>query len=1323
MAGQGQNIDLIQFVGGMDADSPNENIGKGLVRAAYDIIWRGPMGNRRPETTVGTTLVPNALLPNTGTHLTIGVHYDAVYKRVFFFNWNSTGKHGIYIFNTIAQPVATFQTLIQVGTNTVGDPLGFTASGWISSIDILYADTPIGPILFYVDSLGRPTQININRYLAGTYPAIQRSFIDVIKAPPVMPPQVTYENDFTVEANGLINSLWKFAYAFFTDNNEKTVISTAGKVVLPTIPFDPTQNIPVSQNARLGIYVQTGDATVKSIRFYGKETKDGTTTDWMILADIKKADYAIADNSIYKFLFFNTGSYLTEDPSFAVQEFDEVPLRANCGVLLDGTTPAYAGILEGYDWFNPVLNVTASNQTLPQWTINGTLFFAAPNGKFTGGQPQIQLFLTGVGNNDGSGNPITLNFPPNIMAVRAKSDATDISFTFTNAVLLGIPDILAQLQAQAISAGWVFDTSDSNSITIHYPTGNVVLQSSYVQRLSPSSFPYQFPQLAFYPECAYQWGAMYFDGGGRTNGVISNLQGQITTPTYAGGGSRDTPEITLDVSGYKPPPWAVYWRPVRTDELTFGFRLDWISDSAYSGTGQLVNTMYAYFGISNIFSYNQSINATEGVVSYGATSFKAGDRIRVLGRYAANGGFTALNLDYAILSVVVNPVIAGVPKTGTFIQISYPTADINANFKFDGTSDFQNYKILIYNYKAQNTTAQNTFWEIGETFGIGNPGLPNAYHMGNVADNIVKISDGDIFFRPRTVPIQNEYEINTGSFDMQTPGSTLWVNPGGNNVPIVDNGIWSIVGDVPKPAGLLNTQYPHFSDTGWTIFNKSLTVSFNVRFRGEIPVVDKNDPDGQFALYIKLIDSGGAVTTQPLVPQQTSLQPGISHSFIFDGTITMPPNTKIWLVATAVNELLIGGFTLLLDVIRSIPIFVFDASFSDIYNLKTNSDNRPSVIDSTALQTFFPTLFRYAEPYVPGTNIYLANRFFDVNSDEFDASHGQVMRMIQWQRRLRVAQERKWGEVGVYSKFIKNNNGTTQLIVNDRIIEQNNIQYFDGDFGVGNQTELGVNGFQIWFFDPVRGAFCRLSLDGIKQISEEFLVQTFAGSLTPAYLLPYVYPYGGNSRVKIVYNFTKDRYSETIFSFQAGTLGSSTVPAQSIAFIEKTNLFSSYYKFAPDAIVCAENQLISFSQGQLYIHNDTGKNRSYYGTPIIPQLDLIFNDQEVITKTFQGLSYQPSNNKLWTAPNVGDINTSFINPDTGLQQISNLITRDFDNTEGQPNAAFLRDANSGLNPRIALNEGDYLKGYWIRCLLTAPDSGPNFLYAPFVRWTQSPKTP
>jgi len=1317
-------IDPMQFLGGIDTDSPNEAIGKGWVRSAWDVIWRGPQGNRRPETVLGTTLVPNALLPNTGTHKTIGVKYDAVYRRVFFLNYNSTGKHGIYIYNSGAQPIATFQVLMQVGTNTVGDPLGFTADGWISSIDILYADAPIGPILFFVDAQGRATQININRYLAGTYPAVQRSYVDVIKAPPVMAPQVTYENDYTVQANNLINALWQFAYGFIYDNNEKSVISTASIVPLPTYPFDPTKNIDKSQNARIAVYVQTGDATVKTIRIYGRQTKDGATKDWQILADLKKSDFGIQDNTIYKYLFYSTGSYLTEDITFAVLPFDIVPLQSNCGVLLNGNTPAYAGLLEGYDFFNALLSVTAANQTIPRYTVNGALFFAAYNGQYSAGtQPQITCYLTGTGNNDGSGHPTTLYWPPASLHVRAKSGNTDISFLASFALVGTISLMLSTLRTQAEGAGWIFVASDANSITLYYPTGTVTLQSSYILGLDNlPTFPYNFPQLAFYPEAAYQWGPKYFDAYGRTNGIISNSTGQVSSPPYSTAAGTDITEFTLDVSAFKPPAWARYWRPCRTDNLTFDRFLQWVSDAAYAGTGQLVNVQYAYFGVSNIAAYNTSVGATQGVISYGATSFAPGDRIRVQGRFAANGAFTPLNLDYAIISVVVNPVIGGLAKTGTFIQIAYPTADISGDFKFDGTSDFQNYKILIYNYKAQNTAAQNLFYEIGETFEIGNPGTPNAYHMGNVADNVVKVSEGDVFFRIRNVPIQNEYDINTGTYDSGVPYSTLWVNPGGGATPIVSNGIWEIIGGLPNTAGLGAAQYPNFSNIDYTIQNQG-AESFNVRLRGTIPVVDKVDPNGQFSLYVKIATTGNGITTYQILPLQTGLAPGVTNNYQFDSTIVLPPSGKLWIIAYKVNEMIIGGFSLKLDVIRNRTIAVFDPSFSDIYNLKKNSDNRPSVIDATAKQTFFPTLFRFAEPYVPGTNIFNANRFFDANKDEFDASHGQVRRMVQWQRRLRIGQERKWGEVGVYSKFIKNNNGAVQLIVNDQIIEKNNIQYYDGDFGLGNQTEVAINGFQLWFFDPVRGAFCRISLDGIKVISEEFLVQTFAGSLTPAYLNDYSYPYGGNARVLLLYHYASDRYAETLFSFQPGTMGDVSLPAQTIAFVERTNLFSSYYRYAPDAFVSAENQLISFSQGQLYIHNDAGEDRNYYGVPIIPELEMIFNDPELLSKTLKGFSYQAFNNKLWTAKNVGDISTSFYNPQTGLQQISQLIAKDFSIDEGQANAAFLKDANSGINPAVAINEGDYLKGFWLRIKLTAPDNGFNALFAPRLRWTPSPKTP
>src|SRR5580693_1964961 len=137
------------FVGNMDLDSPDLVLAQGWHRMARNGIFRGSQGRMRFESIVGTNLFANSFLPGTGTNMTIGVHYDAVNQRVFFFNFNSAGNNGIYIYYTLTK---TFVRLIQSGINTQGDVLGFTAAGRISSIDIIYGDGISGDLLFFIDS-------------------------------------------------------------------------------------------------------------------------------------------------------------------------------------------------------------------------------------------------------------------------------------------------------------------------------------------------------------------------------------------------------------------------------------------------------------------------------------------------------------------------------------------------------------------------------------------------------------------------------------------------------------------------------------------------------------------------------------------------------------------------------------------------------------------------------------------------------------------------------------------------------------------------------------------------------------------------------------------------------------------------------------------------------------------------------------------------------------------------------------------------------------------------------------------------------------------
>lgn len=105
------------------------------------------------------------------------------------------------------------------------------------------------------------------------------------------------------------------------------------------------------------------------------------------------------------------------------------------------------------------------------------------------------------------------------------------------------------------------------------------------------------------------------------------------------------------------------------------------------------------------------------------------------------------------------------------------------------------------------------------------------------------------------------------------------------------------------------------------------------------------------------------------------------------------------------------------------------------------------------------------------------------------------------------------------------------------------------------------------------------------------------------------------------------------------------------------------------------------------------------------------------------VGYQSAMNKKWGAINVGDILTSFVNPQSNRQQISQLPADNFTNEEGSIVAALKRDANAGTNAQYSVNEGDPLLGFWLEMTLTAPDNQFDFIYLPFVKWEASQKTP
>jgi len=446
-----------------------------------------------------------------------------------------------------------------------------------------------------------------------------------------------------------------------------------------------------------------------------------------------------------------------------------------------------------------------------------------------------------------------------------------------------------------------------------------------------------------------------------------------------------------------------------------------------------------------------------------------------------------------------------------------------------------------------------------------------------------------------------------------------------------------------------------------------------------------------------------------------------TYSFAVDTTFTLTSGQRIFIFGLSVpNFDHTRSFTSTTLTITSEQFFtqaMIDPNFSDFYPSAVNSNGRSLVINPDAAQTTFPVMMRWGQSYQLDTNINQSNRFYSTTFDTIDLGRGSIQKFKVRDRIMRIFQERGCGQVGVYTKFIQDSGGRNTLTTTDDIITANNIQYYIGEYGIGLHPESLVHGkSQDYGVDYIRGYQFRLSNDGIIPISELYKGQYTIRNLIIPYNKPFVRPDGTISKILGCYDYFEEQY---ICAMQSGSAGVFVIGGQTFSFNEKRNSYVCFYDFNPEWIASAEELVYSWVGGDLYIHNNQALNNTFYGTTFPSILELVFNDKMAIKKIFNTVSYQ--SNRYWTSELGGDIKTSMINPQTGLQQISELRFVDYEITDNIRYAAFLRDINSMQNSQIALVEGDFLTGAWLKIKFRFSGSGFVWLFVPYITYQLNPR--
>jgi len=438
--------------------------------------------------------------------------------------------------------------------------------------------------------------------------------------------------------------------------------------------------------------------------------------------------------------------------------------------------------------------------------------------------------------------------------------------------------MITLLSSAATGAGFTVLSVSSNSLVIdgtgltlqkYYTTGNGNNLKDDNESLPANEF-----------SSKDNYGIAYFAEKSKTNGVTTSedFVGNITPIDFTATDAAvfDLTKVQLTIS-HRPPTWAKYWMPVRTNNLTKTSFLSWVSDRTFK------DDQFAYISIESINIYK--VQHETSIISY---DFIVGDRIKFASLFnddktvAQDYGNTH---DYEIVGQVVNPNINGLVQGGTFVKINLPTTDATFDFGDFTSNEFYYYYIELYTPAKSVANGLDVYYEIGEMYEVGNEGTATCYHQANSQNQTSNLSQpaiaiiygGDSWFRVR--------EVRAGAFFRANTVANVtyqWVNE-----PIYQQNIDNI--PVGTSYEVKNTTAGNTTNANnWLIKTGIVDVNFNVK--GKLIFQSLLTTTSNLFIFILLRNIGGGGTGQIQLAQITGASNGQLLEFNIDQNITIPAN-------------------------------------------------------------------------------------------------------------------------------------------------------------------------------------------------------------------------------------------------------------------------------------------------------------------------------------------------------------------------------------------------------------------------------------------------
>lgn len=1155
----------------------------------------------------------------------IGSKYDPVFQKNYFFV-------------SVYYPSNSFIFEYDVNTGIINVVcsyewnLGFDWYETITGISITHIDTAT-PLLYWSQKSGLKKINVLKAKLAyasnftdpNGYQSTDKQIVDRIKYPPRFAPKIRQVTDLTFNGNNIDKRFFQFSYRNIFDDYEYSVPSDWSRVNIPYVPygyeetFTELYTIGRSNNCIL-ITLKKPFETVKKIDLIAREKTSNVgleiNYDWNIYETLDVADipWDVNDEYIYKFYNDKVGKLITQVQ--ANQLFDNVPLQAVGDTFAEDSRMYNGNITEGFDLEDIDVDVEfIESEFIP--TCNE-------------GSSDLKVTYNPLGFD-------VVALPASVNDIAAYGT---IAFQFNSTGNATIPDGNYNFQ-------YIIQEAD----LLNYPTD--ILANIQVAFNAFNLYPTEFVFQNILAVPGY-----FYISNGETPNTPSPGDNQIISAYYYPQYQNCLPQFKNRHTHY----FGIYYN----DDT--GRRSSIQTLSPYPYSTRLAKVLSAQYTIN----HKPPIWATQYNIAYG--SFNAGNyyQIKIISIGAAdeNGNFTIkvdwLNTGYRYKDITYLKYTYSVgdrvnflygDKTGTVNYNSFDLAVLAVNtagdeLTIESTNNFAKFVSNNNNFLAE-IYKKSTFSELYYTIDkndIGDAGLPTRYHKGNVQNQ-------DFLLIPAPPAIQKFKGVNTYI------RPRFYTSFSENNVYYI-NEIIDWLALHPSVVSFYFTSVI-YEDAAKTIqignfsYNDSSFPSLNQLLKNIVDAL--NDSANWNSL-------NPSYSQEFFVDNYTASVEYALQRFAFKQSTDFP---VVYFEFTA-YYISGGGDSKTVDAVQSvIPMFgnktlyIEDRNQSDIFVGTTTGDGgstngsavtsfgKPNIINENFRRITRENTIWHSEQLIPETNVNGLSSYPDGNFKDYTQAFGSIQKLFSTDTMLKVFMEQRVGYIPI-NRYLTGGGGNALTLNNDTILTK--MEYYQELRGVGKHPESHAHfSGADYFVDPVTGAICRISRDGITVISD-----TKNGQ--------------GNYTVrKFLYNAIKNHAGNFYGGFNERRNSYEVVIGDSvIVWDEQKNSFSGARSYAGEMLGNAGIDLLSFKNGRLYLHEANQVYNNFFNRQFNSEVWVVGN-QELVNKVYTTLRLKSTT--PWSAE---------ISNDRG--QFSMLIEKNFTPREKVWYAQIKRDMNTvNVTPPAIIN--------------------------------------